>query len=166
MEAKKLQAEELPESWKDVEEVLHFESLLYVSEIICFKLMSRHYDDFLTGHFKMDKMCKLIARIYQQPMLRQDVNIYIKGCNVYLALKAIRHKPYGNPQALLVPTHCLKNILMNFITSLPFLADQKDDNYDSILVIISCLTKIVYYEMIKVTIDTAGLIKVIIDMVV
>ena len=52
------------------------------------------------------------------------------------------------------------------MTGLPFFADQKSDSYDPIFVIIDCLTKIVHYEPIKVTINVWELVEVIIDMVV
>ena len=55
---------------------------------------------------------------------------------------------------------------MDFMIGLPLFADWKGDNYDSIFVIVNCLTKIVYYEPVKVTIDTPGQAQVIIDMVV
>ena len=55
---------------------------------------------------------------------------------------------------------------MDFVTGLPLSADWKGDNYDSILVIVDRLTKMVYYEPVKVTIDTPGLAEVIIDVIV
>ncbi len=55
---------------------------------------------------------------------------------------------------------------MDFVTGLPISADWKSDSYDSILVIVERLTKMVYYEPYKVTIDALGLAKVIIDVVV
>ena len=55
---------------------------------------------------------------------------------------------------------------MDFVTSLPLSADWKGDSYDSILVIVNRLTKMVYYKPVKVTIDAPGLAKVIIDVVV
>ncbi len=55
---------------------------------------------------------------------------------------------------------------MDFITGLPISADWKGDSYDSILVIVDRLTKMVHYEPVKVTIDTPGLVEVIIDAVV
>ena len=39
---------------------------------------------------------------------------------------------------------------MDFVTSLPISSDEKGDSYDSILVIIDRLTKIVYYEPVKI----------------
>ena len=55
---------------------------------------------------------------------------------------------------------------MDFVTGLPISTDWKGDSYDSILVIVDRLTKMVYYEPVKVTIDALGLAKVIIDVVV
>ena len=49
------------------------------------------------------------------------------------------------------------------MTGLPLSADWKGDNYDLILVIVDRLTKMVYYEPVKVTIDALGLAEVIID---
>ena len=45
-------------------------------------------------------------------------------------------------------------------------ADWKSDSYDSILVIVDQLTKMVHYKPVKVTIDTSGLVEVILDVVV
>ncbi len=55
---------------------------------------------------------------------------------------------------------------MDFVTGLPISADWKGDSYDLILVIVDRLTKMVYYEPIKVTIDAPGLAEVIINVIV
>ena len=55
---------------------------------------------------------------------------------------------------------------MDFVIGLPLSADWKGDSYDSILVIVNSLTKMVHYEPVKVTINAPGLAEVIIDMVV
>ena len=55
---------------------------------------------------------------------------------------------------------------MDFMTGLPLSFDWKGDSYDSILVIVNRLTKIVYYEPVKVIIDTPGLAEVIINVLV
>ena len=54
---------------------------------------------------------------------------------------------------------------MDFVTGLPISTDWKGDSYDSILVIVDRLTKMVHYEPVKVTIDTPWLAKVILDVV-
>lgn len=55
---------------------------------------------------------------------------------------------------------------MDFVNGLPVLINLKDETYNPILVIVDKLTKIVYYESIKITINASGLTEVIIDTVV
>ncbi len=55
---------------------------------------------------------------------------------------------------------------MDFITGLPISADCKGDSYNSILVIVERLMKMVHYELVKVTIDAPSLAKVIINVIV
>ena len=55
---------------------------------------------------------------------------------------------------------------MDFVTGLPISTDWKGDSYDSIFVIVDWLTKMVYYEPVKITINAPGLAEVIIDVVV
>lgn len=55
---------------------------------------------------------------------------------------------------------------MDFIIGLPISINLKSKTYDSILVIIDQLIKIVHYELVKTTINTSSLTKIIIDMVV
>ena len=156
----------LPEDWKDVERVLQYQRFLYVPEIIRSNVISRHYDDLLAGHFGIDKTRELVGRKYYWPSLRKDVENYVRGCDVCLALKALRYKPYGDLQSLPVPTHQWKDLSMDFVTSLPLSADWKGDSYNSILVIVDRLTKMVHYELVKVTINALELAEVIINVVV
>ena len=100
------------------------------------------------------------------PELCQDVEAYVKGYDVCLSSKAVKHKFYGNLQSLPVPTYCWKDLSMDFITGLPISTDWKGDSYNSLLVIVNGLTKMVYYEPVQVTIDMPGLAKVILDDVV
>ena len=53
-----------------------------------------------------------------------------------------------------------------FVTELLILTNQKGNNCDSIRVIIDQLIKIVYYKLVKVTINTPGLAEVIINVIV
>ena len=55
---------------------------------------------------------------------------------------------------------------MDFVTSLPISTNWKGDSYDSILVIIDRLIKMVYYKPVKISIDASRLAEVIIDMIV
>ena len=157
---------ELQEGYKEVDRVLHHQGLPLIPEIIWTELISRHHDDPLAGHFGIDKTRELVGRKYYWPSLKKDVEAYVKGCDVCLSSKTVRHKPYGNLQALPVPTYQWKNLSMDFVTGLPVSTNWKGETYDSILVIVDRLTKMVHYEPVKVTIDAPGLAEVILDVVV
>ena len=86
----------LSKGWEDVEGVLQYQRLPYVPEIIRSELISRHHNDLLARHFGIDKTTELVGRKYYWPGLRRDVESYVWGCDVCLALKAVRHKRYGN----------------------------------------------------------------------
>ena len=64
-----------------------------------------------------------------------------------------------------VPIYRWKDLSIDFVTGLPILTDWKGDSYDLILVIIDQFTKMVYYKLFKITMNTLGLAKVIIDVV-
>ena len=61
--------------------------------------------------------------------------------------------------------HHWKDLSIDFFMGLQILTDWKKDSYDSILVIVDWLIKIIYYEPVKVTINAPALVVVIIDMV-
>ena len=98
-------AEFVAKRWEDINGVLHHQGLPYIPEIIYLELISRHHDKPLMGNFGIDKTQKLIARKYYWPTLRRNVKAYVKGSDMCLASKAVCHKPYGDLQSLLVPTH-------------------------------------------------------------
>ena len=52
------------------------------------------------------------------------------------------------------------------MTNLPISASWKSDSYNSILVIVNRLTKMVYYESIKITINALDLAGVIINVII
>ena len=68
-QARKLQAEDLPEEWENIEEVLQYRGLPYIPEIIRSELISWHHNNPLAGHFGIDKTRELIARKYYWPTL-------------------------------------------------------------------------------------------------
>ena len=53
--AKVLRAGGLPKGWEEVEGVLQYRGVPYIPEIIRSKVINRHHDNFLVGHFGIDK---------------------------------------------------------------------------------------------------------------
>ncbi len=104
-EAWRIREQGLKEGWEEIKEVLHYQGLPYMPEIVRTELISRHHDNPLAGHFGIDKIRELIARKYYWPTLRHNIEAYVIGCNVCLASKSVKPKSYSNLQSLPVPTH-------------------------------------------------------------
>ena len=122
-QARKLRAKQLvKDGWENINGVLHYQGLSYVPEIIQTELISKHHNYLLASHFGIEKTHKLVARKYYWPVCH-DVDDYVKVCNVCLASKAVRHKPYGNLQSLPVLFYYWKDLLIDFVTDLPILTN-------------------------------------------
>ena len=144
--ARKIRVEKLGRNWKDFDRIWHHQGLPYAPEIIRTELISRHYDDLLADYFGIKKTREFVVRKYYWEILRHNVEVYVRGCDVCLVSKAVRHKLYRNLQQLPVPNHYWKDLSMDFVIELPQSADWRGNNHDSILVIVDRLTKMVYYE--------------------
>ena len=62
--ARKLRVRQLVKDKQDIDDVLHYQGLPYVPEIIQTELISRHHDDPLVGHFGIKKIRELIVWKY------------------------------------------------------------------------------------------------------
>ena len=113
----------VPEGWEDVEGVLQYQELPYVSAIIRFKVINCYHNDPPAGHFGINKTRKLVSRKYYWPSWRKDIKSYVRRCNICLISKAVRHKPYRDLQSLLIPNHRWKDLSMDFVMGLPLSAD-------------------------------------------
>ena len=163
--AQKMRTEDL-NGYEKLDGILYHQGLLFLPKVIWTEIIGRYHDNPLAGHFGIDKTKDLIGQKYYLPSLRRDIEAYVKGCDICLGSKAVKYKPYGDLQSLPIPTHWWKNFSMDFVMRLPISTDWKGDIYDSILVIVAWLMKMVYYKPVKVTLDTPGLAKVILDIVV
>ncbi len=164
--ARKVREQGLKKGWEKFKEVSHYQSLLYIPEIFCTKVINQHHNNLLVGYFGIEKTRELVAQKYYWPTLRANVKTYVKGCNVCLTSKSLGHKPYGDLQSFPILTHWWKNLSMDFVTGLPVFTNWRGETYDSILVIVNQLTEIVHYESVKVTIHAPDLAEVIIEAVV
>ena len=91
---------------KKINKILYYQRLLFVSEIVQTELINWYYDNLLIGHFGIDKWTKdFIKQKYYWSSLQRDIKAFIKGYDVYLGLKIVRHKPYNNLQSLPMLTH-------------------------------------------------------------
>ncbi len=163
---KKLKLEGLSEGWKNIKEMLHYQGFPYILKVIYSELISRYQDNPLADHFGIEKTQELIARKCYWLTLQRDIEAYIKAYNICLTSKTVCYKSYSNLQSLPIPTYWWKDLSRDFIMDLPISANWKSDSYNPILVIIDWLIKMVYYKLVKVTINTLGLAEVIINVII
>ena len=165
-QVRKIRAEKLDGNWEDSNRILHHQGLLYVPKIIRIELISRHHNDPLVSHFGIEKTQKLVARKYYWETLRHNVEVYVRGCDVCLASKAVKHKLHRNLQQLPVPNHYWKDLSMDFVIGLPQFSNLRGNGYNLILVIVDRLTKMIHYEPVQITITAPALAEDILNVVV
>ena len=91
--------------YEELDRVLYHQGLPFVPEVIRIEIISRYHNDTLVRHFGIDKTKDLVSQKYYWLSLRRDIEAYIKGCDVCLGSKAVRHKLYSDLQSLPVPTY-------------------------------------------------------------
>ena len=79
----------IKDNLQNIDSILHYRGLPYVLEIIWTELISKHHNNPLAGYFSIKKTYKLIAQKYYWPLFCHNVKDYVKGCNIYLVLKAV-----------------------------------------------------------------------------
>ena len=134
--------------------------LAYVppEESVRAEIMRMCHDDPTAGHLGQTKTRVLVMRKYWWPSLRQDVQSYVKSCDICQRTKAQRKRQAGEMQALPLPTKPFDSISMDFITDLPP-SIQPDTAvlHDCILVIVDRYTKVGRFIPCRKTTDAPEL---------
>ena len=84
--------------YKEIDKVLYYQELFFLPKIIWTKLISKHHNNPLVGQFDINKTRKSTGRKHYWPSYRKYVKVYVKDCDIYLALKTVKYKPYSNLQ--------------------------------------------------------------------
>lgn len=145
---------------RDSAGLLRYHGAVYIppSQAVRMEILRICHDDLLAGHFGVKKTLELVHRKYYWPSLAKDVREYVQGCGMCQRTKVVRHKPYGEMQALPLPAKPFESISMDFITDLPPSMEPGSSRaYDSILVIVDRYTKVVKYISCTKTIDAPEL---------
>jgi hypothetical protein len=101
---------------------------------------------------------ELVFRDYWWPQPWKYVKEFVEFCNVCVRAKNLCHRPYGLLQPLPIPTSLWFSISRDFITNLP-----PSSFYDSILVVVDRLTKMVHFIPCIKTIIGKGIAKLFLD---
>ena len=91
--------------YKELDGILYHQGLQFILKVIQTEFINQHHYKSPAEHFGINKTKDLVGRKYYWPSLQRDIEAYIKGYNIYLGLKAVKHKSYGNLQSLPIPTY-------------------------------------------------------------
>ena len=113
------------------------------------KIIQDSHDMPYTAHPSAESTFHIIARSYYWPHMMTEIRNYVKTCDPCQRNKDHNHLPYGLLKPLPIPRDYWTSISMDFITNLP-----KSKGYDSIMVVVCRLSKMVHIVANKTT-DTA-----------
>jgi len=85
--------------------------------------------------------------------MESDVAAHVALCDICQRVKAEHQRPAGLLQPLQIPVWKWEEISMDFIVGLP----RTQAGYDSIWVIVDCLTKVAHFIPVKTTHSSARL---------
>jgi len=104
------------------------------------EIIRLHHDTPVAGHGGQWKTIELVTRNFWWPGVTKEVKRYVEGCDTCQQNKNHTEQPAGKLMPNSIPEKSWMHILADFITKLP-LAQE----YDSILVVVNRLTKMVYF---------------------
>ena len=147
--------------------VLLYKGKLYVPNDAAFReeLLAKYHDDPLAGHFGVERTLALLQRNYRWPDMKEEINIYVKTCEICQRTKIRRHRPYGKLESLPIPSEPWEEIAMDFITGFPP-STTMYGVFDSILVVVCRYTKMAVYIPVRKTITAAVLATLFINRIV
>ena len=90
----------------------------------------------LGGHGGIQKTMAKVSAAFICSGMKQDVQQYVKACEVCQKMKNSTQAPAGLFQPLPIPEKIWQDIVMDFITGLPLF-----DEYTTILVVVDLLSK-------------------------
>ncbi|GJX41759.1 putative reverse transcriptase domain-containing protein [Tanacetum coccineum] len=96
-------------------------------------------------HPGSDKMYQDMKKLYWWPNMKADIATYVSKCLTCLKVKVEHQKPSGLLVQPEIPQWKWDNITMDFITKLP----KTLSGYDTIWVILDCLTKSAHFLPMK-----------------
>jgi len=143
------------EEWEIENGIVMKEGKIYVPEgELRGEIIRLHHNTPVGGHGGRWKTAELVARNYWWPEVTKEVERYVDGCDVYQRYKNQSKAPAGKLMPNAIPEKPWSHILADFITKLP-LAQE----YDAILVVCDCFSKMVHFIATTEKTSAEGLAK-------
>jgi len=130
------------EEWREEDGIMYREGKVYVpkDDILRAEIIRLHHDTPVGGHGGQWKTVELVTQNFWWLGVTKEVKQYVEGCDSYQRNKNHTEQPAGKLMPNLIPEKPWTHISADFITKLPIA-----QGYDSILVVVDRLTKMVYF---------------------
>jgi len=130
------------EEWREVDSIMYKERKVYVpkDEKLRAEIIRLHHDMLIGGHGGQWKTVELVTRNFWWPGVTKEVKRYVEGCDACQRNKNRTEQLAGKLIPNSIPEKPWTHISADFITKLP-LAQE----YDSILVVVDRLTKMIHF---------------------
>ncbi|GJR79079.1 putative reverse transcriptase domain-containing protein [Tanacetum coccineum] len=110
-------------------------------------IMHESHKSKYSTHPGFDKMYQDMKKLYWWPNMKADISTYVSKCLTCARVKAEHQSPSGLLVQPEIPQWKWDNIIMDFITKFP----KSLQGYDTIWVIVDCLTKSVIFIPMRET---------------
>jgi hypothetical protein len=111
------------------------------------KIMHEAHCSRYSIHPGTNKMYQDLKKSFRWIRMKREIVKYVSKCDTRRMVKADHLRPAGNLQPLSIPKWKWKNIFMDFIVGLP----RTSCEYNSIWVIVDCLTKSAHFIPVSTT---------------
>ena len=130
------------EEWQEIDGIMYKKQKVYISKDnkLRVEIVQLHHDILVGEHRGQWKTVELVTRNFWWPGVTKEVKQYVEECNFYQKNKNCTEQPVGKLMPNLIPERPWMHISADFITKL-LLAQ----GYDSILVVVDQLTKMVHF---------------------
>jgi len=130
------------EEWREMDGVMYKERKVYMpkNENLQVEIIRLHHDTPIGGHGGQWKTVELVTHNFWWPGVTKEVKRYVEGCDACQQNKNCTEQPAGKLMPNSIPEKPWTHILADFITKLPLA-----QGYNSILVVVDQLTKMVYF---------------------
>jgi len=130
------------EEWRDIDSIMYKEEKMYIpkNEALRAEIIRLHYNMPVGGHGGQWKTVELVTRNFWWPGVMKEVKQYVEGCDACQCNKNHTEQPAGKLIPNSIPEKPWMHISADFITKLPLA-----QGYDSILVVVDRLTKMVHF---------------------
>ena len=122
------------------------------------EIIRLHHDTPIGGHGGQWKTVELVTRNFWWPGVTKEVKRYVEGCDACQRNKNHTEQPAGKLMPNSIPEKLWTHISADFITKLPLA-----QGYDSILVVVNRLTKMVHFIPITEKMSAEGLARLFRD---